>query len=132
MTKVCSICKKKIGLLTPYYDEDEGLFCEECFKKIKGKSKKEIEIEKKKIVLKETEEEKKKAEESMNRSGYFKGNMCPFTIASIGGTEAAFGGSTLEHYEWKHLECIGEYCRLWDDKAKECSFKVMAESLKKK
>ena len=75
---------------------------------------------------------KKKAEIEMTKSGYFKGNMCPFVIASIGGTEAAFGGSTLENYVWKHMQCIGEYCRLWDSKAKECSFKVMVDLLRKK
>jgi hypothetical protein len=70
-------------------------------------------------------------ESEMKIEGYFKGKMCPFVMASVGGTTTVAGGSTLESYRWKHLVCMGEFCRLWDKEEKECSFKVMTESLKK-
>jgi hypothetical protein len=65
------------------------------------------------------------------RKDYFKGKMCPFVIASVGGTTSIAESSTIESYEWKHLVCMKEFCRLWDDEEKECSFKVMTQSLKK-
>lgn len=39
-------------------------------------------------------------------------NMCPFTMAEIGGggSISGWGG---ELYTWTHNECIGMYCRLW-------------------
>ena len=70
-------------------------------------------------------------ESEMNKKGYFKGKMCPFAIAYSGGTTAIAGSSTLESYEWKHMVCMGEFCRLWDNEAKKCSFRLMVELLNK-
>lgn len=43
MAKVCSICKKKAGIPTSYYDEPLGIFCHECFEQNKRKLIKEEE-----------------------------------------------------------------------------------------
>jgi hypothetical protein len=125
----------------------------ENIKKLKGKGleyvKKYLEEQKKQAELnRKMEEEQRKKEEKertkkqkeeiekrMAEAGYFKGKMCPFVVAAIGGTHVAtavFTGGQIEEYTWKHFQCIEEYCRLWDKEAKECSFKVMAESFKKK
>jgi hypothetical protein len=101
-----------------FENKDNSKFCKSC-----GKSLQE--------ELKETQE--KTSELSMVKEGYFKGNMCPFTVASIGGTDQVYPGvGSISHYTWKHLECIGRFCRLWDNKENECSFKVMVEILKKR
>ena len=50
-------------------------------------------------------------------SGYEKGKMCPFTVGQIGKTEFGHG-----EYTWKHMECIREYCALWDFNSDKCSF----------
>jgi len=71
----------------------------------------------------------------MAKEGYFKGEMCPFVLAQVGGTHVAtavFTGGNIEEYTWVHLQCIKEYCKLWDSKSKDCSFKVMVELLRKK
>ena len=45
-------------------------------------------------------------------SEYQKHDMCPFTVAKIGGggTVAGFGG---ESYTCTHSPCIRDLCRLW-------------------
>ena len=71
------------------------------------------------------------SEFEMNAKGYFKGKMCPFTVASVGGTTSITGSSSTESYEWRHFACMGEFCKLWDKEEGNCSFKVMTEHLKK-
>lgn len=52
-------------------------------------------------------------------------NMCPFTIASIGGG-ASIGGIGSEKYVWTHSPCLGMNCRLWVFKYDDAG-EVMAE-----
>jgi hypothetical protein len=49
--------------------------------------------------------------------GYEAGKMCPFVVASIGKTEYGQG-----EYTWQHMQCIQEYCALWDFNSDKCSF----------
>jgi hypothetical protein len=59
-------------------------------------------------------------------------NMCPFTVASIGG-EVTVMGSGQGQYTWTHSPCIKETCRLWTYKVDEkgeiyaegCSFQLV-------
>jgi hypothetical protein len=98
-------------------NKEKSKFCKSCGKDLQEEI---VEIQNEKI------------EKEMGRKGYFKGKMCPFVVASIGGTTGYISGATFEKYEWQHYQCMEEFCRLWDDKAKECSFKIMVELLKKK
>lgn len=41
---------------------------------------------------------------------YIAGGMCPFTVASTGGTNAL---RTAETYTWAHQPCIERFCKLW-------------------
>jgi len=75
----------------------------------------------------------KEKELKMNESGYFKGKMCPFTMAKVGGTRAAtlaFTGATMNEYVWTHNECIEEYCAIWDETGKQCGIKTISKKLK--
>ena len=78
------------------------------------------------------EQDDRKKELEMNVKGYYRGKMCPFVVASVGGTTVITGNSTLENYEWKHLSCMGKFCKLWDDNSKDCSFNVMVDLLREK
>ena len=48
---------------------------------------------------------------------YKVGKMCPFALASVGKTEYGYG-----EYTWRHMECMQEYCALWDSSKDRCSF----------
>jgi len=45
-------------------------------------------------------------------------NMCPFTIASVGGG-GSFAGVGSESYTWTHSPCLEGNCRLWTYKLDE-------------
>ncbi|MFH2139008.1 MAG: zinc ribbon domain-containing protein [Candidatus Omnitrophota bacterium] len=45
-------------------------------------------------------------------------DMCPFTMASIGGG-GSFGGVGSESYTWTHSTCLKSNCRLWTYKVDE-------------
>jgi hypothetical protein len=51
--------------------------------------------------------------------GYEVGKMCPFSVVSIGGTKIG-----MEEYVWQHMQCIQEYCALWDTKSDTCSIRT--------
>lgn len=55
----------------------------------------------------------------VNIPDYKVGRMCPFTVAQVGKTEYGRG-----EYVWRHMECIQEYCALWDFISDQCSFKT--------
>ena len=44
-------------------------------------------------------------------SDYKKLDMCPFTVAKIGGGGGV--GFDIESYVWTHSPCIRDLCRLW-------------------
>ncbi|MBU1045109.1 MAG: hypothetical protein KJ915_12015 [Candidatus Omnitrophica bacterium] len=45
-------------------------------------------------------------------------NMCPFSVASIGGG-GSFLGVGSESYTWTHFHCLKSNCRLWVYKVDE-------------
>lgn len=71
-------------------------------------------------------------EHKMAEEGYYKGLMCPFTVAKVGGTRAAtlaFTGASINEYVWKHSQCLADYCAIWDPKNKQCSIKTISQKL---
>ncbi|MFH0955308.1 MAG: hypothetical protein V1777_04355 [Candidatus Micrarchaeota archaeon] len=69
-------------------------------------------------------------ETAMEESGYYKGEMCPFTQVEVGGTRAAtlaFTGASLNEFVWTHSKCMQEYCAIWDNENKQCSIKTIAQ-----
>jgi hypothetical protein len=69
---------------------------------------------------------------SVAPADYIENNMCPFTIAQIGGTSGYIAGLTMENYTWKHLRCMGGYCKFWDNDNSECSINLGMKALYKK
>ena len=69
-------------------------------------------------------------EAKMASVGYFKGRMCPFTQINVHrwNSKFVFTDAQIKAGSSTHIECLKEYCAIWDKKNKQCSIKTIAEN----